>query len=169
MKTRCFLLFIASLFVLYYYFSMPKLSSASKLGLTRSPLVLDSFADGNINSKKSQFNAMKERLAGNINLSKFQEQVKQIPDYKMAIMAIKDDSITFLTSDISQEAFFGDRRTDRIKAIYRHGPIHLIYNGRNISGFRAKVSTEDSIQYIYLPYDILANVLKRVLEKDNKP
>lgn len=98
------------------------------------------------------------RHMGYVNLNKFIELAKKLPPqgtFTETDYSIDDDSIKIIVKDVLN--FYGpDGGIDWIFA-YKNIPISISDNG-----FSAAVKEIDSVQYMYIPYQILSVVAARV-------
>lgn len=92
------------------------------------------------------------RHMGYINYERFVKfSQEKLPNGCLANISIKGDSVYFTT--LHSHYFFG--QNNEWTKQYKNLPIQITSDG-----FNAKLSEIDSIQYILLPYQILANIAK---------
>lgn len=106
---------------------------------------------------------LEQRHMGYITLSKFVKLAQKLPKgcFTASDYSIEKDSVRFIIRDAYQ--FYG---TDEGKAwigAYKNLPIHI-----DEEGFTAKLETIDSVEYIYLPYQILSCVANNVVTPQGK-
>jgi hypothetical protein len=92
------------------------------------------------------------RHMGYINYDLFVKLVQEnLPKDSQNVILTQSDSVYFKTKHTH---FFFDQN-DKWTRQYKNLPIHITPNG-----FSAKLQMIDSVQYVFLPYQILANVAK---------
>lgn len=89
---------------------------------------------------------------GYINYDRFIKLTKnKLPKDTLNNVTVRGDSVYFKTR--TPHYFFG--QNDRWTRQYKNLPIHITDDG-----FNAKLTTIDSIRYVFLPYQILVNLAK---------
>lgn len=96
---------------------------------------------------------IKDRHMGYVNYDRFVQLVRKKLPKDSLVASVKGDSAYFRTKPIYTHYFYS-QNSSWIRQ-YKNLPIHIRPNG-----FSAKLETIDSVRYVFLPYQILANLVK---------